>query len=269
VTMPIGPVVVYRDDDFQIVATFEGTLLGWVPLCSSSFVEEPLLVNLTVNSLDEVVVETVIKVPSLMADIEGTVQIDQLWFSTEEPLKSKASVSVEFLASFTATDFLLENPSENKLTAVITDTVSVSIDIREIGLIQDFTFIKTDSDLCSGVIDICPSIEDFLYDTYDSELEELLLQYLETKVVELQPELEVAAIRVMYTEIDSVGLNAICVALHCDGMTVGDFVDRIVLVFWLHVALLCIPGVAMCYFCILFRRERVKRNAISLLEVAV
>jgi len=89
-------------------------------------------------------------------------------------------------------------------------------------------------------------------------------QYLETTFVELEPELEVAAMSAAYTEIHSAVFNAICIALDCDGMTVNEFVDRIVLVSWLQVGLLCILGITMCCFCIIFRQERIKRNATSL-----
>jgi len=259
-TLPIGPFEVYRyQDSFStvVVTLEEGPLLGWVPLCRSTFVEEPLLLNFTVNSLDEFVLETVIKLPFLMAVLETTVKLDWV-IDTYISVRCTASIPLELIARSTSTDVRLQNPSTNKPPAVQLETVSVSLDIKEVGDIQNFTFI---SDTC--VDDVCTYVEDYVREIFASELVALVVEYIETKFTELEPEIEEAAKAASYSEIDSAGLHALCIIVDCHGMTVSDFVDTIVFIFWLQIALLCILGITMCYFCILFRRERATRSELK------
>jgi len=260
IKVPIGPYEVYRYQQgfiTVIVTLEEGPLLGWVPLCRSTFVEQPLLLNFTVNSLDEFVLETVIKLPLLMAVLETKVKVDWLvdtWIS----VRCTASIPVELIARVASTDVRLQNPSRNRLTAVQLDTVSVSLDIKELGDIVNFTFT---SDTC--VDDVCDYVEDYLRGMFASELADLVVEYIETKFTEFEPEIEEATKAASYSEIDSAGLHALCIIADCHGMTVSDFVDKIVALFWVQIALLCILGTTMCYFCILFRRERATRSELK------
>jgi len=254
---PVGPEEIYRNDFPPVVATVqEAPMLLWLPLCGLDFVEQPLLINFTMNSLDEIVIETVIRVSFLKAKIDTKVLVDS-WIDYDFPVSASASTSLELTARITATDFGLENPSENKLTAVKVNNISVSLNIKDIEDIKDFKFIS--DDLCSKKYNVCPYIEEYLHDTIFADFEELVSEYIDTKFTEFVPEIEEAIETATYYEIDSVALNWLCIAVECNGMTVNDFVETIVVLFWFQVGILCILGPTICYFCIIFRRECAKR----------
>jgi len=251
---PVGPEEIYRNDFPPVVATVqEAPMHVYLPLCGLDFVEQPLLINFTMNSLDEIVIETVIRVSFLRAKIDTKVLVDT-WVDFDFPVSASATTSVELFARITATDIGLQNPSINKLTAVKVNTVSVSLNIRDIENIKDFTFT---SDSCDEKW--CPYIEEYLHDMIYADFEAQVSEYTDTKFTEFVPELEEATETATYYEIDSVALNWLCIAVECDGMTVSDFVDTIVFLFWFQVGILCIVGATLCYFCIIFRRECAKR----------
>jgi len=254
---PVGPDVIHRIDIPPLVATVQqAQMLVWLPLCGRDFVEQPVLIDFTMNSLDEIVIEAVIRVSFLKAKIETKVLVDS-WIDFDFPVSASASTSLELIARITATDFALENPSDNKLTAVKVNTISVSLNITDIGDIKDDIF--TFDGECSGEFNVCPYVEEWLYDTISVDFEELVWEWIDTKFTEFVPEIEEAIKIAAYYEIDSVAFNWLCLAVECDGMTVSDFIETIVVLFWIQVGILCIVGTTICYFSIIFRRECAKR----------
>merc|ERR1719245_1262539 len=107
ITQQVGPFEVFRQP--LIVGTIqEGPLKGWVPLCRSNFVDQPLLINFTVNSLDEFVLETVLDLPVVMGELETDAEVVATIFTTTMSFSSSASISVKLIARVTATDIRLQ-----------------------------------------------------------------------------------------------------------------------------------------------------------------
>jgi len=256
----LGPIEVYSLGTVTI-SIMEGPILGYLPLCWSPFVEEPVLANFTVNSLDGFVLESIIKLPLVMAELQSAMLIETFLLPDKElPFNTTASIPAELSARITATDVRLQKPSINKLPAIQLKNVSVSLEIRDLGDIVDYTFT---AGACGLLLDYCNMVELYMRERFASVLEELVVDYLNTKFVEIAPDIEELVKTISYSEIDSAGLYALCILADCHDMTTNDFVDRIVLLFWIQIILLCIFGITMCYFCILLRRERKIRKQVK------
>jgi len=245
------------------ISILEGPILGYVPVCWIPFVEEPVLVNFTVNSLDGFVLESIIKVPLVIAELQSAISYEsRIWPEWELPFNSTAAIPAELSARITATDVRLQKPSINRLPAIQLTNVSVSLEIRDLGDIVNFTFTAA---ACGLVLNYCDMVEDYMRERFESVLEGLVVDYLNTKFVEIAPEIEELVKAISYSEIDSAGLYALCILADCHDMTTSDFVDRIVVLFWIQIGLLCIFGITMCYFCILLSRERQVRKQVKTL----
>jgi len=208
--MPLDPNDVYWSDGLGMRAAINGSLLAYVPLCNSQFVEQPIGVNFTMDSLKEVVLQGYINIPLAKAFIEGTIFLEYKlagWYdySLVQDIKSSASFSLKLLASVSATDIILEHPSRNGLIAVKSGSVSARLNITELGEIFDFSFTMNDSTVCDGSyfdLNLCPYIEAFIYNTYGSELLSLVMLYAEVGFADLANELAEKVQNSTYTEVD-------------------------------------------------------------------
>jgi len=208
--IPLEPNNVFWSDGRGMTAAINGSLLAYVPLCNTHFVKQPIGVNFTMDSLNEVILQGYVDIPSLKAVIEGTVYVKYKvagWYdiSAVQEIKSTASFSLKLLASVFATDILLEHPSRNGLVAVKSGSVSASLNISELGEIYDFTFLMKDSTFCNNSpygFNLCPYIESFIYNTYGDEMLNLLLLYAEEGFSDLANELAIKVQNSTYTEVD-------------------------------------------------------------------
>ena len=62
----------YQNDNYGVTVTVNGSLLAYVPLCNPNFVEQPIGVNFSLDSLNQISVQGFISIPSVVATIEGT-----------------------------------------------------------------------------------------------------------------------------------------------------------------------------------------------------
>jgi len=269
---PIGPVEVYRSEDWGITATVNGSMLAYVPLCLSDFVEQPVKVNFTLDSLNQVGIEGIVCFPSVVGSMVGTVvleyKVEGWWdYTWEEAFESSATFPLEVFASVFATEILLEHPSINGLTAIKSNAVSTKLDILELGEISDFSFSMEDSSFCDGSIfgmDFCPYIEDFLLSSFGVDLKELVLLYAEMGFADLQDELAVRVLNSTYTEIDFWGFNTACTVIQCDGLTLNQFVEKLHVVAWVHVVLSGMLCLVLCCVCGLWKWPKEIRNDTTL-----
>jgi len=209
--IPLEPNNVHWSDGKGMSASINGSLLAYVPLCNSNFVKQPIGVNFTMHSLNEVLLQGFVDIPIIKAVIEGTVFMKyniEGWYdySTVQDIKSSASFSLDLLASVFATDILIEHPSRNGLIAVKSGSVSASLNISELGVIYDFSFSMKDSSFCNGSpygFNLCPYIESFIYNTYGPELLNLVVLYAEAGFAGLANKLAVKVQNATYTEVDS------------------------------------------------------------------
>jgi len=265
---PIGPVEVYRSEDWGITAIVNGSMLAYVPLCMSNFVEQPVKVNFTLDSLNQVGIEGIVNIPSVVGSMVGTVvveyKVEGWWeYTWEEAFESSATFPLEVFASVFATEILLEHPSINGLTAIKSNAVSTSLDILELGEISDFSYSMEDSSFCDGSyfgIDLCPYIEDFLLSSFGVDFRELVLLYAEMGFADLEDELAVRVLNSTYTEIDFWGLESACTVIQCDGLTLNQFVERLHVVAWIHVVLSGVLCLVFCCVCCLWNRPKEIRN---------
>lgn len=262
----IGPYEVYRNDDWGITVTVNGTLLAYVPLCTSNFVEQPIKVNYSLDSLNHVSVQGVVSFPSVVAKIEGTAVLRSIvegwWdYSWEEAVESSVVFPLKIFGSVSATDILLEHPSINGLTALKSDSVSARLNITELGDISDFSFSMEDSSFCDGsyfAIDLCPYIKDYMYNSFNADLKELVFLYAEIGFSDIEDKLATSLQNSTYTEIDFWGLKGACSFIDCDGLTLMEFVEKLGIVARIHVWLSCISVAMLCCSCVIrYRSKRV------------
>jgi len=209
--IPLTPNNVYWSDGKGMTASINGSLLAYVPLCNPNFVKQPIGVNFTLHNLNEVMLWGYVDIPLIKAVIEGTVNIEydiEGWYdySTVQDIKSSASFSLKLLASIFATDILIEHPSRNGLIAVKSGSVSATLNISELGEIYDFSFTMKDSTFCERSpigFNLCPYIENFIYNTYGNELLNLVVSYAEAGFAGLANKLAVKVQNATYTEVDS------------------------------------------------------------------
>jgi len=265
---PLGAVEIYRSDDWGITATVNGSLLAYVPLCSPNFVYQPVKVNFTLDSLNQVGVEGMVIIPSVIGSMVGTVlveyKLDGWWdYSWEEAVASSVTFPLKVFGSVYATEILLEHPSINGLTAVKSNAVSARLNISELGEISDFSFSMEDSSFCDGSffgIDLCPYIEEYIYNSYGSNLHESVLMYAEIGFADFQRQLAAMVLNSTYTEIDFWGLKTACSIIDCDGLTLNEFAERLLVVAWIHVGLVGVLGSVLCCVCVLWHRSKRLQN---------
>jgi len=242
--MPLDPSSDYWSDGKWMRASINGSLLAYVPICNSDFVRQPIEVNFTMDSLNEVVLQGYIDMPLVKAVIEGTAFIDFEgdWYdySVATDIESSANFSLKLLVSVFATDILLEYPSRNGLIAAKSGSVSATLNISELGDIYDFSFSFKDSTFCERWpynIYLCPYIDDLIYNMYGPELRNLVLLYATVGFADLADELAVKVQKSTYTEVDIWGLKFACSLAQCDGETLEEFAEHIHFVAWLHIGL--------------------------------
>jgi len=264
VQMPLEPSSVYWTDGKWMTASFNGSLLAYVPICNSNFVKQPIGVNFTMDSLNELSLQGYIDIPVVKAVIEGTVFIDyevEGWYdySVAVDIESSANFFLELLASVFATDILIEHPSRNGLIAIKSGSVSATLNISELGEIYDFSFSFKDSTFCDDWpfrIDICSNIEDFIYNTYVSDLLDLVLLYAQVGFADLANELAVKVQNSTYTEVDFWGLESACSLVQCDGETLEEFIEHLHYVAWMHIGLFSMLVPLTCCSLILLKRSK-------------
>jgi len=261
--MPLEPSSVYWSDGKWMTASINGSLLAYVPICKSNFVRQPIGVNFTMDSLNEVILQGYIDIPFVKAVIEGTVFIDfdaEGWYdySGSKDIESSADFSLKLLASVIAKDILLEYPSRNGLIAVKSESVSATLNISELGEINDFSFSFKDSTFCNEWpynIYLCPYIEDFIFNTYADELLDLVLLYATAGFADLADILAVKVKNSTYTELDFWGLESACSLAQCDGETLEEFVEHLHVAAWLHIGLFSMLFPLSCCSIVLFKRS--------------
>jgi len=262
--MPLEPSSDYWSDGKCLTVSINGSLLAYVPICNSNFVRQPIGVNFTMDSLNEVILQGYIDIPLVKTVIEGTVFIDYsvggLYdYSVAVDIKSSANFFLKLLASVYATDILIEHPSRNGLIAVKSESVSATLNISELGEIYDFSFSFKDSTFCDDLpfdINLCAYIEDFIYNTYASELLSLVLLYAKVGFADLANELAVKVQNSTYTEVHFWGLESACSLVQCDGETLEEFVEHLHIAAWMHIGLFSILFPLSCCSLLLLKRSK-------------
>jgi len=243
--MPLEPDEVWWSDGRGMTASINGSLLAYVPLCNSQFVEQPIGVNFTMENLKGVILQGDVNIPLVKCFIEGTVFLEYEiggWsvYSMVQDIVSTADFALKLLASVSATDISLEYPSRNGLIAVKSGSVSASLNKSELGELHDFSFSMKNSSVCDYAPPddyLCPYIEEWVYDTYGPELLNFMLLYAEVGFADLADELALKVQNATYTEVDFWGLTNVCSLVECDGKTLNAFVRQLHIVAWIHFGL--------------------------------
>jgi len=261
--IPLDPNDVYWSDGTGMTAAINGSLLAYVPLCNSHFVEQPVGVNLTMNNLQGVILQGYVDIPLVKAFIEGTVhteyQVGWYDYSAVWDIESSADFSLTLLATVSATDILLEHPSINGLLAVKSGSVSATLNISELGEIYNFSITVKNSTACDDSqydIDLCPYMEDFIYDTLGPELLNLVLLYAEVGFADLANILAEKVQNATYTEVDFWGLESTCSIVQCNGETLYAFVTQLHFLAWMHIGLFSILFILAYCSLYIFKRSR-------------
>jgi len=261
--IPLDPNDVYWSDGTGLTAGINGSLLAYVPLCNSHFVEQPIGVNLTMNNLEGAILQGYVDIPLVKAVIEGNVvmeyQVGWYEYSAVQAIESTAEFSLKLLATVSATDILLEHPSENGIIAVKSGSVSASLNISELGEIYNFSITVENPSACEESqhdIDLCPYMEDFIYDTFGSELLSLVLLNAEVGFADLASNLAEKVQNATYTEVDFWGLESTCSIVQCDGETLNGFVTQLHILAWLHIGFFSMLFPLACCSLHHFKRSR-------------
>jgi len=261
---PVGPVEVYRNDDWGIRATVNGSMLAYVPVCASNFVEQPVKLNFTLDDFNHVGVEVIVSMPYVIGSLAGSVvleeSVDGWWdYSWEVAVESSVTFPLAVIGSVFATEIVLEHPSVNGLTAIKSNNISARLSMFELGEISDFSFSMTDLSFCDGTffnVDLCPYIEDFLLNLFGDDLHELVLTYAEMGFADLQETLAVKVLNSTYTEIDFWGLKTACTVIKCGGLTLNQFAEKLNVIAWIHVVLSGVLFFELCCVCGLCNRSK-------------
>jgi len=215
------------------------------------------------NRLNEVILQGYIDIPFVKAVIEGNVFVEYKvggWYDySVVQVNSSANFSLKLLASVIATDILLEYPSKHGLIAVKSGSVSAKLNISELGEIYDFSFSLKDPIFCNEYHydnNICENIEDFIYNTFGSELLNLVSLYAKAGFSDLANTLAVKVQNSTYTEVDFWGLESACSLARCDGETLNAFVEQLHVVAWMHIGLFSMLFPLSCCSVALFKHYR-------------